>query len=143
MSGVAVIRHLLANHAALTAIVPATRIVAGELNLNTVLPAIGVTQIYSDPQNLLRTNEANKIHVTAVQVTWLVKDADATPAGTGYVGLRQLGPLVLAACPSQRGTVNGIAVDSIVPGGEGPDIFDAELGAYSCTRDFIVRWVGA
>lgn len=143
MSAVAVIRHLLANHAPLTAIVPATRIVAGVLKLNTVLPAIGVTQIYSDPQNLLRTNEAGKLHVSTVQVTWLVKDADATPAGTGYVGLKQIGPIVLAACPGQRGTVNGIAVDSIVPGGEGPDIYDAELGAYSCSRDFIVRWIGA
>ena len=143
MSGVAVIRHLLANHAPLIAIVPDTRIVAGELDLNTTLPAVGVTQIVSDPQNLLRTNEANKLHTTVVQVTWLVKDAAATPAGTGYVGIAQLSPIVLAACPSQRGTVNGFAVDSIVPGPEGPDISYADIGVLARSRDFIVKWVGA
>ena len=54
-----------------------------------------------------------------------------------------MGRLVLAACPSQRGTVNSIAVDSVVPGPEGPDISDDTEALYSCSRDFIVTWVGA
>lgn len=143
MSGVAVIRHLLANHAPLSALVPAARIVAGPLKPNTVLPAVAVTEVFSTPLNGIRINEPGKLHTESVQVTWLVKDADATPAGTGYVGLKQLGPIILAACPSQRGTVNGVAVDSIAPGLEGPDIYHADIGVHACSRDFIVRWIGA
>lgn len=143
MSGVAVIRHLLANHAPLLALVPASRIIAGPLKSNTELPAIAVTEVYSDPQNGIRINEAGKPHTESVQVTWQVKDPDATPGGTGYVGMKQLAPIILAACPSQRGTVNGVAVDSIAPGLDGPDIYFPDVGIHSKTRDFTVRWVGA
>lgn len=143
MSGAAVIRHLLANHAPLLALIPATRIIAGPLKPNTVLPAIAVTEVFNNPLNLLRINESGKQHTESVQVTWLVKDADATPAGTGYVGMKQIAPIILAACPSQRGTINGVAVDSIVPGLEGPDIYFADIGIHSNSRDFTVKWVGA
>ena len=143
MSGVAVIRHLLANNAPVLAVIPVARIVAGDLPLNTVLPAISVKQINSDPHNLLRINEAGKTHTDIVQVTWLFKGPQGTPAGTGYPGVKAMGLLVLAACPSQRGTVNGIAVDSIAPGVEGPDVSDAETALHSLSRDFVVRWNGA
>lgn len=143
MSGVAVIRHLLANNAGVLAVVPATRIVAGEIPPNATLPAISVTQVSSVPYNLLRTNEANKMHMDRVQVTWLFKGPQGTPAGTGYPGAKALAPLILAACPSQRGTVNGVAVDSIAPEAEGPDLFDHEIALVINSRDFIVRWIGA
>ena len=140
MSGVAVIRHLLAANAAVYAVVARESIVAGDLPLNTVLPGISVKQISSVPHNLVNTNEANKLHTDRVQVTWLFK---APPAGTGYPGVKAMGRLVLAACPGQRGTVNGIAVDSIQPGAEGPDVSDPVEALYSCSRDFIVKWIGA
>lgn len=140
MSGVAVIRHLLANAAAITNVVPATRIMAGDLPLNTVMPAISVVQIDSLPLNLLKINETPKLHADRVQVSVLFKGQEGNPQGTGYPGVRALLKLVLAACPSQRGTVNGIAVDSIAPDIEGPDLQDASTALYSSSRDFIVRW---
>ena len=143
MSGVAVIRHLLANNAGVLAVVPATSIEAGDLPLKAVLPGISVKQIVSVPYNQIRTNEAGKVHTDHVQVTWLFKGPQGTPAGTGYPGVKAMGLLVLAACPSQRGTVNGIAVDSIVPSPEGPDVSDAETDLHSCSRDFTVKWIGA
>lgn len=143
MSGVTVIRYLLANNSPVLAVIPATRILAGTLSLKTVLPAISVTQISSVPFNTLRTNEANKLHTDRVQVTWLFKGPQGSPAGSGYPGVRAMSRLVLAACPSQRGTVNGIAVDSIVPESEGPDLSDDAEALYSCSRDFTVKWVGA
>lgn len=143
MSGVAVIRYLLANAQAVANIVPAARIMAGDLPLNTVMPAIAVTQISSVPYNLLRTNETNKLHTDRVQVSVLFKGSEGSPPGTGYSGVREMMKLVLAACPSQRGTVDGIAVDSIVPDLEGPDLQDEATALYSSSRDFFVKWIGA
>ena len=140
MSGVAVIRYLLANAAAVTAVVPATRIMAGDLPLNTVMPAIQVTQIDSVPFNLLKINDTPKLHTDRVQVSALFKGPEGSPAGAGYPGVRSLLKLVLAACPSQRGAVNGVAVDSITPDTEGPDLQDASTALYSGSRDFLVRW---
>jgi hypothetical protein len=140
MSGVSIIRALLAANATVTTLVPASRIMAGVLPQATAMPAIAVTQVSSVPFNLLRTNELNKMHTDRVQVTVLCKD---TPLGTGYPGVKSLLRLVLAACPSQRGTVNSVAVDSIVPDIEGPDLYDDTADLHSCSRDFIVKWIAA
>lgn len=143
MSGVSIIRYLVANRAGVQAVIPASRIMAGVLPLNTVLPAISITQVSSIPFNLLRINEANKLHTDRVQVTALFKDVNGTPAGAGYPGLKAMLKLVLAACPSQRGTVNGVMVDSIAPDIEGPDFYDDAAQLHSCSRDFIVKWIAA
>jgi hypothetical protein len=45
MSGVAVIRHLLATNSTLVAQVPAAKIMAGVIPLNSVLPAVSVTEV--------------------------------------------------------------------------------------------------
>lgn len=140
MSGVAIIRYLLANAGAVTAVVPATRIIAGDLPVGTALPAISVTQISSRPLNLIRTNDTNKVFDDRVQVTVYRK---AEPDDRGYPGLKSLLILVLAACPSQRGSVNGFTVDSIQPGIEGPDLPIPDLSTFTRSRDFFVRWVGA
>ena len=140
MSGVAIIWSLLKTNSAVLAIVPAARIMAGDLPLNTVLPAIAVTQISSVPRNDIRINESPKLHTDRVQVSVLFKGPQGTPAGTGYPGVKALLKLVLAACPSQRGTVNGVVVDSITPDILGPDLSDEEDALYSQSRDFIVRW---
>ena len=130
----AAIWYLLKTNSAVLAVVPAMRIVCGDLPINTVLPAISVKQISSVPTNLINTNEANKQHADRVQVTALFKGS--------YPSLKAFMKLILAACPSQRGLINGVTVDSIVPDMEGPDLYDQETDIYSQSRDFIVRWVG-
>ena len=135
MSSVSVIWYLLKTKANIISVVPAARIMCGDLPLNTVLPAISVKQISSVPMNLLKTNEANKLHSDRIQVTALFK--------ANYPGLKDFMKLILAACPSQRGTVNSVVVDSIQPELEGPDLYDHETDIYSQSRDFVVRWVGA
>ncbi len=129
MSGVLVIVDKLKGNAALTAQVPAARIMAGELPERTALPAISVTQISGVPITDLRgavTMQADRVQVTVLAKT--------------YTTLRTIMPLVLAACPHTRGTVNGIACDSIRPDIEGPDLSDDEVGFVSRSRDFVVRW---
>jgi hypothetical protein len=137
MSGVSVIRWLLANNAPVQAVVPATRIMAGVLPLNTVIPAISITQVTSMPLNLIKTNEPNKLHKDRVQVTVLFK---GSPIGGGYPAVKSMLRLVLAACPSQRGVINGVKVDSIAPDVEGSDLYDEVADLHSCSRDFIVKW---
>jgi hypothetical protein len=134
VSGVAVIRYLLTHAGSVVAVVPAERIVAGDLPLNTALPALSVKLVDGVPENFIRLNEASRRHFDRVQVSYLARD---------YSSLATLGALVLAACPSQRGTVGGVSVDSITPDLEGPDFHESEVGFFSRSRDFIVRWVGA
>ena len=143
MSGVAVIRYLLANNSPVVAVIPAARIMAGDLPLNIVLPAISVTQISSVPYNLMNVNEAKKMHTDRVQVSWLFKGPQGSPSGTGYPGVAAMDALVLAACQSQRGTVNGVVVDSIVPDIAGPDLTDDAIDEHRRSRDFRVTWIGA
>ena len=140
MSGVRAIRYLLANDAGVTAVVPATSILAGDLPIKAVLPAISVKQIDSMPVNFVRVAESPKTHVERVQVSVLFKGTQGTPAGAGYPGLKAALALVLAACSGKRGTIDSIAVDSIIPDIEGPDLSDEAISLLSQSRDFLVRW---
>lgn len=141
MSGVYVIVALLKASAGVTAIVPASRIMAGELPLNTPLPAIGVSLISSMPTNYIQANSAPKMHTDRVQVSVLCKETSGSGAGIGYGGVQSLLRLVLAACPNQRGTINGIIVDSIVPDIAGPDSYDDVDLVHQGSRDFLVRYL--
>jgi hypothetical protein len=140
MSGVRAIWHLLKTNAPLIAEVPAARIMAGELPLNTVMPAIQVTEVSSVPRLTLAMTEPNRMHTDRVQVTVLVKAPEGEPAGEGYPHVREILALVLAACPNQSGTVNGVTLDSIIPDIEGPDLADVAAALYSGSRDFMVKW---
>ena len=139
MSAVAVIRYLLANAAAVTAVVPATRILPGVPPVNTAMPALAVTKISGTEALTVAMTESGRMHTERVQVTAYVKQAQA--AGTDYPGLEALLTLVGAACANRNGTVNGVRVDSILPAGEGPDIPPDESMILERSRDFIVKWL--
>ncbi len=146
MSGVAVIRYLLANNAAvLTALgsgppAAASRVIAGDLPLETVLPAISITEIGSNPRLTVAMTESGRMHTERVQVSVLYKGPRGTPSGTGYAGVKAMMPKILAACPHTHGTVNGVNVVSIQPDTEGPDLHGDEKAILSSSRDFIVLW---
>lgn len=146
MSGVAVIRYLLATNAPLIAVVPAARIMGGSLPIKTVRPAISVFQISSVPRITVSMGETKRHHLDRVQVSVLgaaqqaLASGQAGPQGTAYPGLRAILALVFAACPHTRGVVNGINVDSILPDIEGPDLSDDVIDLNEASRDFLVRW---
>lgn len=133
MSGPAVVRYLLANSAGLIAEVPAARIIVGNLPIATVLPAVSVKKISGVKLRGVRQNEAGALRQDRVQVT--------VHAISG-AQQQQLMALVRAACPSQRGTVNGVSVDSIIDDGEGPDLSDPDASIFEQSQDFLARWVG-
>lgn len=131
MSGVAVIRYLLANSASLTAQVPAARIFAGTIPQGSALPAIGVTQISGVERRTVAMDEPPRHRQDRVQVTVL--------AAT-YPSKKTILALVRTACANQSGSVNGVKLDSILPDGEGPDLDDPAATIYEQSRDFLVRW---
>ena len=131
MSGVAVVRYLLANHAALTAEVPATRILGGPAPLKTALPAISVAHISGMPRITVANDSTKRLHTDRIQVM--------VHAGS-YAAKGPLLALVMAACTGRRGTTNGVDLDSILPDLEGPDLDEPEAFIFRRSRDFIVRW---
>lgn len=131
MSGVKVVRYLLANSAPLTAVVAAAKIAAGPVPQDTELPAIAVTQISGVQTNTVAMNAAAYQVRERIQVTAYAKT---------YPQMKAILALVRAALPLSRGTVNGVAVDSILPDSDGPDLFDHEAGAHEQSIDFIVKF---
>lgn len=131
MSGVSVIRYLLANASGVIAVVPAARIFRGGIPVGTTLPAIGVREVSGVKLTGIRTNEAGRLKRERVQVTVYA---------TSYPEQKSILALATSACPSQRGTVNSVSVDSIVPDLEGPDLEQPDAGIYEQSQDFIVLW---
>jgi hypothetical protein len=131
MAGVSAVRYLLANNAALVALVPAAKIFVGVVPINTVLPAIAVTQIDGVPHLDVAVTQAGRINTDRVQVTVQSKAYQT-----------DISKAVLAALPNQSGTINSTKVDSILPDGEGPDLFDDSAIIFERSRDFLVRWHG-
>ena len=141
MSGVRVIYGLIATYALGSPTVVEQRAIrSGELPIDTVLPAISVTQVSSVPRLTLAMTEANRMHTDRVQVSVFVKSQIGNPQGGDYPTLVTLMAFILAACPNQHGTVNGVTVDSILPDIEGPDLRAPDSSIMQRSRDFIVRW---
>lgn len=131
MSGVAVIRYLLANNAPLTAVVASNKIKAGVVPINTVLPAISIRQISGQQQSLIKRT-TNMLVTDRVQVTVLA---------TTYQQQKSIIELIRSALPPTRGAVNSYAVDSITPDIDGPDLYDGDPVIYEQSVDYLVRFV--
>lgn len=140
MSGALVIRHLLANDASITAVVPSSRIMCGTLPQDIGYPAIAINQISGSQFNTLKMGESSYLVAQRVQVTVFAKDVDATTDLSGYETVKQILDLVINACESTRGSVNGINCDSIFPSDEGPDQYDKEALVYWQSQDFTVNF---
>lgn len=131
MSGVAVCRYLLANNQALVAVVPAARIFAGVIPLNTVADAISVTDVSDSERLTVSMLESNRLITERVQVTVQAKT---------FALLKSILPLVRTALANRHGTVNGVALDSILPDVTGPYFPETDLSLHAQSKDFIVKW---
>jgi hypothetical protein len=135
VSGVKVVRYLLAQSSDVTAQVNADSIMAGEIPLDTDFPVIGVSQVGATRS---QTVGSTQLVVERVQVTVQVEPSQS---GGAYPKVKELLALVRKTCRSKNGvTVNGIAVDSILSDTEGPDFTDPDTKIVSQSQDFIVRW---
>ena len=141
MSGVAVVRYLLANNAPVIAAIPATRIKAGPLPLNTTLPAISIDRVSDVPRLTVAMTEP-RMMAERVQVSWIYNIPEVvSPASPGYPGSRAMDALILDALPNQRGVISTFTVDSILPDQAGPDLELEDGRMQQSSRDFIVRWI--
>lgn len=139
MSGVAVAVSLYKANTAITNIVPATRIFAGDVApLGTVKPYIIVMSIDGIPYSLLHS-ETVKQRNERVQTT-IMCGALTAAVGTGYPGVKLLLRLLWPALVNQRGTIAGFAVDGITEAGDGPDLSDISIPLYSQSTDVFVRY---
>lgn len=129
MSGVKVIRHLLANNAPLIAVVAASKISAGELPQGTVLPAIEVHHV--------STNWASEI---TAQSKYASSRVQITVLAANYPQQAQIMDLVRTAVPRTGGTINGVNVDCILRDGAGPDFRDDAAGIFMQVQDYFVKY---
>ncbi len=132
MSDVKAVRYLLAHDSALLAAVPEAKIMAGAIPLGTELPAICVNHISTMERNTVSMTDAGVMATARVQVTVQAKT---------YPDQKAILDLVRKALPNMRGSVNGVAVDSILPDIVGPDLRDDEAVIFMQSRDFIVKFV--
>lgn len=124
----AVIRSLLVGSAALTAQVPAVRIMAGELPQGIALPALAIEEISSVPQPTIDA-QAYALMRTRVQVT---------VCAASYPQQKALAALVRTACEYQRGMIAGQIVSSLTLESTGPDLRDSDAQIFQQPLDFLV-----
>ena len=131
MSGVSVIRYTLANDASVLAVVPATRIMAGNLPLSVTLPAISVRQISGN----------NLKHIKQTASEFVTERVQVSVLATTYIQQKSLLSLVKAALPSVRATVNSVVVDSISQEFTGPDLKNEDPIIYEQSVDYFVKYI--
>lgn len=130
MSGVAVIYHLLANDASLTAVVPAAKIKAGVVPVNTELPAISIRQI-SGTELIVIKRGLNQQVTERIQVT--------VNAST-YTQQKEIIGLIRDALPGTHGTVNSISVLSLTYESDGPDLEYESPHIFEQSMDYLVTY---
>ena len=131
MSGVAVIRYLLANNAPLVAVVPASKITAGTVPMNTALPAISLRQISGNDDRVI-SRAANSLITDRVQVTALTET---------YSEQKTILNLIRDALPGTYGDINGVLVDSLTQESTGPDLEYEEPKMYEQSVDYLIRYI--
>ena len=125
-----VVRFLLAHDLALAAMVPDDRIVVGRIGPGTKLPALTIMHVSTIRRAQVKQSPT-EFCTSRIQITVHAKvygDQDAVQR------------LVRKALPPVRGVVNGVDVDSIQPGGTGPDVIDAATDLYMGSDDVIVTF---
>lgn len=134
MSGVAIIRELLANYTPVTDLVPAGRIYAGEIPQGTTVPTIGVREIDVQELPTVARRTAGKTSTARIQVTVNTKDPQGYPTMKNILKACALGPGV------HTGTVLSYSVKSVLPAGIGPELPRGSDEIYEQSRDFMVTF---
>lgn len=124
------LRAMLLEDTALTAQVPATRIVAGELPQDVVFPAIVLMHQFTRRHGNQAIGQGTELLETALTVQ--------TPAA-GYAQMASLVALVEVACHGKRGTYNGIVVQQCLRVETGEDFFLDEMGLW--VRPIVIQLI--
>lgn len=128
MSGVAIARAMLVDDSELKKRV--VTIMAGNLPINTQLPAIFIRQISGQEFQLLNRN-VTQLVTERIQVTVLA---------TTYLEQKGIIGMIRAAMKPIRGDVNGFYVDSIRPDIDGPDLYTESPITFEQSIDYMIRF---
>jgi len=128
MSGVAIIRKLLYAEMSIP-------IISGVLPINTVLPAVGITQISGKLRDTLAGDEAKRLETERVQVTVVTKT---------YAEQKSYLRTIRTTCKAVEKLIvlstEAIMCKSILEEFVGPDFYDSETGTYMQSVDFMVKY---
>jgi len=130
MSGIAVVQQLLVAYAPLTAVVPASRIVAEDLPLDMDLPAISIAQISSVDRKVLKRGDKRRV-TDRVEVAVLARDASERLLLVG---------LVRRAAADFIGDLDEVTEVSITTDGQGPDVTIEPPGIRTRSQDLLVSY---
>ena len=130
MSAPAIAWYKLKTNSTLIAQVPAARIFIGPIPLGATLPAISVTSVSNVPS----------VNVAMSNTTMMTERVQVTLYATTYPTQKSILALIRTALVNAHGTVNGFTCESIVPNGEGPDIYDDVTLTFEQSMDYMVRW---
>jgi hypothetical protein len=131
MSAVIAIRALLIGSAPMTAIVPATRIVAGIVPQGAPLPALSVMHISTVGEGSIDGQSAATLSTSRVQITAMARD---------YPAVKALLVAARLACNRKSGMIAGVSVASILRDTVGPDFVSDDATIYYQTIDFKVTF---
>jgi hypothetical protein len=129
MSGIVVMRAVLAADAPLVAACPADQIVADDLPIDIALPALSVTLISSVDRKVLQRGSVRRV-TERVQVTVMARDATER---------LELVALVRSAAAARIGDFADVADVSIQTESRGPDM-TTEGGIRVGMQDFLVSF---
>ena len=129
MSGVAVVRAILAAHQPLTDVVRADRIVSEDLPMDVELPAISILTVSSVDRKVLKGGSTRRV-TDRVQVNILANDATERLLLIGLV--RQAGA-------DKIGNFDEVTEVSLTTEGQGPDL-TTETGIRMRSQDFLVAY---
>lgn len=124
------VRYLLVQNPELTAIVPRDSIGTGRFKEGSPTPAAIVSHVFTSRRPVLN-QDGTQFCTSRIQVTVFAKS---------YPEQDAVLQLVRRALPPTRGLVAGVALDSIQPGGDGPDMRDDLASIYMGAVDFIVTF---
>jgi hypothetical protein len=129
MDGVAIMMAILLGDSGVTALVPAAKIVAGDLSQGIVLDAISITKVSSNDRNILQPTDKRRV-MERVQVTALAST---------YPRMKAIIHAVRAAAADFIGnsTTGATEVDIHTDVG-GPDFMDDNSSIHMSSQDFIV-----
>ena len=133
MSAIKIIRALMVADAALVALVPSNRTVAGIPAQGMALPLIALIEVSRTDRNLI-TGSATSQSTSRVQVTVMCKTDREQ---------KELLAAVRHAARSKVGTLSGVANVAVHLDGTGPDFMTADPTIYQQAQDFMVSFTEA
>lgn len=131
MDGVMIVRALLVADAAVLALVPAERIVGGDIPQGVPLPAISIHEVSAVRTGVIGGKVAGALSRARIQVS---------PNCKTYGAVKQLRRAIDRACSGQSGQIAGVKVSAVLFDSVGPDFSDDAKEISAQPIDFIVTY---